>query len=69
MSSAHRSKVQPLATSKRAWCQGQVRMPSSIRPSIERKAHMRAAVVERHDAAAIANHEDRAMAAPYHEPA
>jgi hypothetical protein len=31
-SSAHRSKVQPLARSKRAWCQWQVRVPSSTLP-------------------------------------
>jgi hypothetical protein len=31
-SSAHRSKLQPLARSKRAWCQWQVRIPSSTLP-------------------------------------
>ena len=32
VSSAHRSKVQPLSRSKRAWRQWQVRMPSSMLP-------------------------------------
>ena len=36
--------------------------------AIERKAHMRAAVVEREDASRVINHQDRGMAAMQHEP-
>ena len=36
--------------------------------AIERKAHMRAAVVEREDAFRVINHQDRGMAAMQHEP-
>src|SRR3954468_4389263 len=36
--------------------------------AIERKAHMRAAVVEREDASAVINDQDRGMAAMQHEP-
>ena len=36
--------------------------------AIERKAHMRAAVVEREDASPVINHQDRGMAAMQHEP-
>ena len=36
--------------------------------AIKRKAHMRAAVVERENALPIINHQDRGMAAMYDEP-
>jgi hypothetical protein len=36
--------------------------------AIERKAHMRAAVVKGEDASPVMNHQDRGMAAMQHEP-
>ena len=36
--------------------------------AIERKAHVRAAVVEREDASPVIDHQDRGMATMHHEP-
>ena len=62
-SSAHRSKVPPLARSKRAWCQWQVRMPSWMLPLCKREAEMRAAIVQSEHAALVVDHEQRAAPA------
>ena len=66
-SSAHRSKVQPLARSKRAWCQWRAGAVLDA-AAIQRKAHMRAAVVEREDTILVVDDEYRSMRPVHDQP-
>jgi len=57
-SSAHRSNVQPLSRSKRAWCQWTGQDAVLDASPVERKAHVRATIVEGEGATAVVDDKD-----------
>src|SRR5262249_43029775 len=67
-SSAQRSKVQPLARSKRAWCQWQGRGASPTPPRSRGEAPVRAAIVEREETTFVVGDEDRGGRPRDHQP-